>query len=124
MIITGKNEEKISNLKKKLFMEFEMKDLDNLNYFLGIEVLRSSLGIFINQKKYVLDLLAKIKMLDCKPAGIIPIITNHGLQTVQNGVLADKDQYQKPMHIILLIQDFYTTYGFNINYACLRPYIN
>ena len=27
MVITGINEEDITNLKKKLFMEFEMKDL-------------------------------------------------------------------------------------------------
>ena len=38
MGITGNNEEEISDLKKKLFMEFEMKDLGNLKYFLGIEV--------------------------------------------------------------------------------------
>ena len=38
MIITGNNEEEISDLKKKLFMEFEMKNLGNLKYFLWIEV--------------------------------------------------------------------------------------
>jgi reverse transcriptase-like protein len=41
MVITGNNEEEISDPKKKLFMEFEMKDLGNLKYFLGIELLRS-----------------------------------------------------------------------------------
>ena len=66
MVITGNNEEETSDLKKKLFMEFEMKDLENLKYFLGIEVLRSKRGIFINQKKYMLNLLADAGMLDCK----------------------------------------------------------
>ena len=32
-------------------------------------------------------------MLDCKPAEI-PIVANHRLQTVQDGELADKEQYQ------------------------------
>ena len=45
MVITGNNEEEISDLKKKLFMEFEIKDLGNLKYFLGNEVLRSRRGI-------------------------------------------------------------------------------
>ena len=67
MVITGNNEEKISNLKKKLFMEFEMKDSGNLKYFLGIKVLRSKRGIFINQNKYIFDLLVETQMLDCKP---------------------------------------------------------
>ena len=41
MVITGNNEEEISNLKRKLFIEFEMMDLGNLKYFLSIEVFRS-----------------------------------------------------------------------------------
>ena len=79
MVITGNNEEEIRDLKKKkLFMEFEMKDLRNLKYILGIEILRWRQGIFINQKNYILDLLVETRMLDCKPTEI-PIIANHGL---------------------------------------------
>lgn len=45
-----------------------MKDLGNLEYFLGIEVLRSKKGIFINQRKYIMDLLAQTGMIiDCQP---------------------------------------------------------
>ena len=66
IVITRNNEEKISDLKKT-FIEFKMKDLGNLKYFLGIEVLKSRGEIFINQKKYVLDFLAEMGMLDCKP---------------------------------------------------------
>ena len=78
MIITGNNEEEISYLNEKLFKEFEMKDLGNLKYFLGIEVFRSKRGIFINQKKYILDLLAEVGMINYKPAET-PIVTNHRL---------------------------------------------
>ncbi|GKD57685.1 putative ribonuclease H-like domain-containing protein [Tanacetum coccineum] len=52
------DKEKITKLKKNLFTEFEMKDLGRLKYFLKIEVLRSKEGIFMYQKKNVLDLLA------------------------------------------------------------------
>ena len=94
MVITGDDEEEIRSLKQKLFMEFEMKDLGNLKYFLGIEVYRSEQGIFINQKKYILDLLAKTGMLDCKPAET-PIVVNHRLQTEPKGKSTDREQYQK-----------------------------
>ena len=50
-----------------------MKNLGKLNR--GIKVKK---GIFINQRKYIMDLLAEVGMMDCKPAET-PIITNHGL---------------------------------------------
>ena len=66
-----------------------MKDLGPLKYFLGIEVLRSRKGIFINQRKYVLDLLAEVGMLDYKPADT-PIVQNHGLQMKEKAKPANK----------------------------------
>nr|GEV09158.1 putative RNA-directed DNA polymerase [Tanacetum cinerariifolium] len=61
MVITGNDEEEIKRLKEGLFVEFEMKDLGNLKYFFGIEVLRSPKGIFIcqkNKKQKVVSLLS------------------------------------------------------------------
>lgn len=48
MVITGDDDEEISQLRANLFKEFEMKDLGALKYFLGIEVLRSQQGIYIS----------------------------------------------------------------------------
>ncbi|GJU95598.1 putative RNA-directed DNA polymerase [Tanacetum coccineum] len=64
MIITENDESEIKKLKEGLCAEFEMKDLRNLRYFLRIEVMRSQQGIFICQKKYILDLLAETWMID------------------------------------------------------------
>ncbi|GJY09460.1 retrovirus-related pol polyprotein from transposon TNT 1-94 [Tanacetum coccineum] len=94
MIITGNDKEEITKLKKNLFTEFEMKDLGRLKYFLGIEVLRSKQGIFMYQKKYVLDLLAEIGMVDCKPADT-PMIVNQKLYMEKKARLADKGRYQR-----------------------------
>jgi len=54
-------------LQKYLTSEFEMKQLGNFKYFLDIEVARSKHGIFICQRKYILDLLSEIGLLECKP---------------------------------------------------------
>ncbi|KAE8656273.1 hypothetical protein F3Y22_tig00117005pilonHSYRG00292 [Hibiscus syriacus] len=53
------------SFKKSMMIEFEMSDLGMMHYFLGIEVLQSSAGIFISQKKYVGEILDKFKMKDC-----------------------------------------------------------
>lgn len=78
MIITGDDVEEISRLQDQLSTEFEMKNLGGLKYFLGIEVARSRQGIFLSQRKYILDLLAEVGLLECKPADI-PIVQNHKL---------------------------------------------
>nr|GEV60455.1 putative ribonuclease H-like domain-containing protein [Tanacetum cinerariifolium] len=94
MIVTGDDKEEITKLKKYLFTEFEMKDLGRLNYFLGIEVLRSKQGIFMCQKRYILDLLAETGMIDCKPADT-SMIVNHKLYMEEKAELADKGRYQQ-----------------------------
>lgn len=66
MVISGDDEVEIGNLKKKLQAEFMVKDLGELKYFLGMEVARSHKGIFISQRKYMLDLLKKTRKLGCK----------------------------------------------------------
>ncbi|KAM0041859.1 putative RNA-directed DNA polymerase [Helianthus debilis subsp. tardiflorus] len=90
MIVTGNDEEEMKRLKANLFSEFEMKDLGRLKYFLGIEVLRSNRGIFICQKKYILDLLAETGMIDCKPSDT-PMIMNQKLCMEEGAQLTDRD---------------------------------
>ncbi|RVW24941.1 Retrovirus-related Pol polyprotein from transposon TNT 1-94 [Vitis vinifera] len=45
IILSGNDMEELQNLKKYLSEEFEVKDLGNLKYFLGMEVARSRKGI-------------------------------------------------------------------------------
>jgi len=68
IIITGDNHHEIEKLKQQLREAFEVKDLGELKYFLGLEVARSKEGIFITQRKYTLDLLKETGKLGCKLA--------------------------------------------------------
>ena len=65
MIVTGNDPDEMKALKEYLSKEFEMKDLGSLKYFLGIEVSRSSKGIFLSQRKYTLDIFHETGMLAC-----------------------------------------------------------
>ncbi|KAA0035979.1 putative mitochondrial protein [Cucumis melo var. makuwa] len=74
--------------------EFEIKDLGNLKYFLGMEVARSKECISVPQRKYTLDLLIEIGMLGCHPADT-PIEFNFKLGNSYEQVPVDKEQYQR-----------------------------
>lgn len=63
MIITGNDEKEIYRLQEHLANQFEMKNLGGLKYSLEIEVVRSNQGIFLSQRKYVIDLLVETRML-------------------------------------------------------------
>ena len=59
IFLTG-NEKQITESKKKLTEEFNMKYFGLMHYFLRLEVWKSSEGIFLNQGKYVVEILKNI----------------------------------------------------------------
>jgi Reverse transcriptase (RNA-dependent DNA polymerase) len=83
MIITENDHIEIKELEARLSKEFEIKNLGGLKYFLGIEVSRNNEGIFLSQRKYILDILAEVGMLDCKPADT-PMVRNLKLHVDKN----------------------------------------
>ena len=56
----------IHQCKRELASEFEMKDLGLMHYFLGLEVWQRPGKIFLSQGKYIVKLLERFGMVDCK----------------------------------------------------------
>lgn len=54
----------MEQLITKLSLEFALKDLGLLHYFLGIEVLHTPIGIILSQEKYAKDILTKTRMME------------------------------------------------------------
>jgi hypothetical protein len=48
LIITGSNDDSITQLKKYLQQQFSIKDLGHLKYLLVIEMVASRIGFFLN----------------------------------------------------------------------------
>jgi hypothetical protein len=61
-----REEKLITECKKKLAAEFEMKHLGLTHYFLGLEVWQSPERIFFNQGKYAVEILKRFDMSECK----------------------------------------------------------
>ena len=99
IIITGNSVTEIERFKAFLNSKFMIKDLGKLKYFLGIEVNDIENGIYLDQRKYCLDLLSEYGMLACKPAKTSLqsklVLTNE--PTDNDQVLDNITDYQKLM---------------------------
>eukprot|EP00253_Pinus_taeda_P026461 PITA_26461 len=66
MIITGNANNLIKEIKQQMSQVFEMKDLGDLHYCLGLEVWKDSGQTFLTQGKYARTLLERFRMEQCK----------------------------------------------------------
>ena len=66
LVIGGEHIADINNTKKVLSGRFEIKDMKEFHHFLGIEVIRIPIGIMISHRRYILNLLYKFGMTECK----------------------------------------------------------
>nr|KYP40989.1 Retrovirus-related Pol polyprotein from transposon TNT 1-94 [Cajanus cajan]KYP41004.1 Retrovirus-related Pol polyprotein from transposon TNT 1-94 [Cajanus cajan] len=96
LVLASDDLNEINAIKSILDAKFKIKDLGPLRFFLGLEVARSSKGIYLTQRKYALELLDDAGLLGCKPV-TSPMIPNLKL-VKDNGV-----PYSNPMSYHRLI---------------------
>ena len=65
----------ISECKSNLAVEFEMKELGLMHYFLGLELWQRDGCFLIGQGKHAVKILKRFRMVDCKPMAI-PLVSN------------------------------------------------
>jgi hypothetical protein len=92
LFLTGE-ENIITDCKKKIVVEFEMKDLGLMHYFLGLEVWKSLEKIFLNQEKYAVETLKRFDMLECKSMNT-PMETKLKLLVDTSSELVDATMYR------------------------------
>ncbi|KAJ9542486.1 hypothetical protein OSB04_028992 [Centaurea solstitialis] len=73
--------------------EFKMSMMGEINFFLGLQVRQFSDGIFINQSKYISDLLKKYDMSGCNSIGT-PMATGNSLVPDHEGKDVDLRNYR------------------------------
>jgi hypothetical protein len=112
MIITGDDLSGIRDLQHFLSQNFEMKDLGQLNYFLGLEVTSGSDGYYLSQAKYASDRLSKAGLTDNKTC-TSPLEPNIRLLATDDESLSDATLYRQLVGSLI----YFTVTRPNISYA-------
>lgn len=84
IIYTSSSNELLDEFKRKMIKEFDMSDLGDLHYFLGLEIQQGHNGIFVSQKKYATDLVKRFGMWKCKSVST-PMKVGEKLQNEVDG---------------------------------------
>ena len=93
LFLTGK-EKLIKYARRRLAIEFEMKYLGMIHYFLGMEVWKNVDGISLGQGKYAVEILKRFGMMDCK-AMTTPMASNLNQLSVASSKLVDSTMYRQ-----------------------------
>ena len=93
LIVTASKPSAFDDLLRHLKVDFAIKDLGNLNFFLGVEVFPNSTGLMLSQKCYILNLLRKTKMLEAKPINS-PMAQSTSLFAFEEDPLDDTTLYR------------------------------
>lgn len=88
------SEDSLADFKCWLADNFKLKDLGVPHYFLGLELARSTKRIMLNQRKYVLVLLADFGYLNSKPVAT-PLALGVKLSRFDIKERVDATQYRK-----------------------------
>nr|GEX11584.1 retrovirus-related Pol polyprotein from transposon TNT 1-94 [Tanacetum cinerariifolium] len=82
---------------------FEMSMIGQMMFFLGLQVNQSPCGIFINQSKYMLEILNKYGMESCDPVGT-PMEIKDKLDLDQNGTPVDATKYHSMIGALMYLR--------------------
>ncbi|KAF2307740.1 hypothetical protein GH714_031358 [Hevea brasiliensis] len=94
LIIKEYDKEESLQTRGNLSVHFQMKELREIIYFLGLEVERTNDGLFLYQRKYTKDLLEKFGMMECEPIST-PMEINARLYTEEGKDLEDTTMYRQ-----------------------------
>lgn len=93
IIVTGPSTTTLQDFITNLAVRFSLKDLGALCYFLGVEVLPNTKGLFLSQKKYIEDIFCLENMSDAKPVST-PMVVHPPLNLTDGTPLAVPTDYR------------------------------
>ena len=101
ILLAGKSQQKIAQVKADLGKQFQLKDMSELHYFLGVSVQQCAEGIWIGQPAYIQALIKKFGMEHCKSANTPVTPGTKLLKATEQSEIVDATLYQSAVGSLL-----------------------
>jgi hypothetical protein len=89
IIFGSTNELFCEEFGKMMSKEFEMTMIEEISFFLALQIKQLNDGIFVSQSKYLMDMSKKLGLEDAKPIKT-PIATNGHLDLDEGGTIVEQ----------------------------------
>uniref|UniRef100_A0A8R7UV17 Reverse transcriptase Ty1/copia-type domain-containing protein n=1 Tax=Triticum urartu TaxID=4572 RepID=A0A8R7UV17_TRIUA len=128
IVLTASSERLLQQTIMALEREFSLKDLGALHYFLGIAVTRSSDGMFLSQRQYIIDILERVGMSECNTCST-PVDTQSKLGAT-GAVVDDPSSYRSLVGALQYLSFTRPDVAYAVQQVCLymhdpqEPHLN
>jgi hypothetical protein len=102
IVFGGSSNSLVARFVDDMRREFEMSMIDELQFFLGLQIKQSMEGTFLHQDKYTKDIVRKFKMEDSK-AMATPMSTTIALDANEEGEHVDQKEYRSMIGSLLYL---------------------
>ena len=105
ILLAGRSEKRLAKVKSDLSEKFDVKDLGELNHFLGVKIVQNhSAGtIWIGQPTYTEEVLKKFGMENCKPVATPAEAGQKLTKGTEDSEYVDKVHYQSVVGSLLYL---------------------
>ncbi|CAL1406107.1 unnamed protein product [Linum trigynum] len=94
LLLTGNDSATLSAFQLALATKFSLKELGDVNYFLGIEIIHTASGYVLSQHRYMIDILNRFHMLDAAPIST-PMASSAPLTLCDGTAPTDATRYRQ-----------------------------
>lgn len=117
ILITGSDSNEIQQLTVALNKAFTLKDLSEVNYFLGIQVTPTSDEMLLTQTKYVIDLLCRAQMQYAKGMNT-PMTSGQKLSAFGSDLVQDVQLYRSIVRALQYVTITRPEIAYSVNHIC------
>ncbi|XP_070675335.1 uncharacterized mitochondrial protein AtMg00810-like [Malus domestica] len=113
----GSSSHLISQVITAFTVDFEMKDLGLLHYFLGLQISYTLDRLFVSQTKYINELVDKVDLQESKPCAT-PCLPYHRLLKDDGKPYHSSEQYRSVVGALQYLTFTRPDIVFSVNQAC------